>query len=248
MQGHDLTRSAAAVLVVAALALTPPAAFGCGWWGDSADESDDSVAVGPDGAPVEESESVDPGQMARLSAAYRQGDGVPRDLTLARRWARMAAEAGHAGAMNDLGQMLDEGLGGPRDEAAAARWYGEAARRGIAGAQHSLAAMLRDGRGVEGDLVAAEGWLRRSALQGHASAASDLSGMIWAGQVAARSPAEGCFWWLVASPERHQGAAERCREAQPALSDEALRAVQARAAAWTPGAQGSDVEPRQGGS
>ena len=83
------------------------------------------------------------------------------------------------------------------------------------------------------DLVAAEGWLRRSALQGHASAASDLSGMIWAGLVAARSPDEGCFWWLVASPEGDQGAAERCRQAQPALSNEALRAVQARAAAWT---------------
>ncbi|MFB3132545.1 MAG: hypothetical protein ACE10K_08500 [Rhodothermales bacterium] len=76
-------------------------------------------------------------------------------------------------------------------------------------------------------------WLRRSALQGHASAASDLSGMIWAGLVAARSPDEGCFWWLVASPEGDQGAAERCRQAQPALSNEALRAVQARAAAWT---------------
>ncbi len=76
-------------------------------------------------------------------------------------------------------------------------------------------------------------WLRRSALQGHASAASDLSGMIWAGLVAARSPDEGCFWGLVASPEGDQGAAEHCRQAQPALSNEALRAVQARAAAWT---------------
>ncbi len=244
MPRHDLTHPAAAVLVFAALMLTPPAAFGCGWWGDSVDDTDESVVVGPDGTLVEDSEPLGPGQMARLSAAYRQGNGVPRDLTLARRWAQRAAEAGHAGAMNDLGQMLEAGLGGPRDEAAAARWYGEAARSGIAGAQHGLAVMLRDGRGVERDLVAAEGWLRRSALQGHASAASDLSGMIWAGLVAARLPDEGCFWWLVASREGDQGAAERCRQAQPALSDEALRAVQAQAAAWTPGRQGGVVEPQ----
>jgi TPR repeat protein len=224
-----------AALVFAVLALAPQPAFGCGWWGDSIDDPDDAVEVGPDGAPVEDSEPASPGQMARLSAAYRLGGGVPRDLAVARRWAQRAAEAGHAGAMNDLGQMLEAGLGGPRDEAGAARWYGEAARRGIAGAQHGLAVMLRDGRGVERDLVAAEGWLRRSALQGHASAASDLSGMIWVGLVAARSPEEGCFWWLVASGEGHRDVAERCRQEQPALSDEALRAVQARAAAWKPG-------------
>jgi TPR repeat protein len=225
-------------VISVALALAPRLALGCGWWGDSADESDDAVVIGADGAPVQDSELSNPDEMARLSAAYRQGNGVPRDLAVALLWARRAAEAGHAGAMNDLGQMLEAGLGGPSDAAAAARWYGEAARRGIAGAQHSLAVMLRDGRGVERDLVAAEGWLRRSALQGHASAASDLSGMIWAGLVAARSPDEGCFWWLVASPEGDQGAAERCRQAQPALSSEALRAVQERAAAWKPVASG----------
>lgn len=248
MSRYDLTHLAAAIMVFAALVLIPPVAFGCGWWGDGEDDGEDSVVVGPDGMPVEDSGPASPEQMARLASAYRQGDGVPRDLTLARRWAQRAATAGHAGAMNDLGQMLEAGLGGPGDEAAAVRWYGEAARRGIAGAQHSLAVMLREGRGAERDLVAAEGWLRRSARQGHAAAASDLSGMIWSGAVAARSPGEGCFWWLVASREGQQGAAERCRQAQPALSDQALRAVQARAAAWKPGREGSGVISREGGS
>jgi TPR repeat protein len=183
--------------------------------------------------------------MARLSTAYRQGNGVPRDLALARRWAQKAAEAGHIGAMNDLGQMSEAGLGGLKDETLAAHWYGAAAQYGIAGAQHSLA---REGRGAARDLAAAEGWLRRSAQQGHATAAADLSGMIWAGQATVRSPDEGCFWWLVASREGQQGAAERCRQAQPALSDEALSAVQARAAAWKPGKEGSDAPLQEGGS
>jgi hypothetical protein len=242
-----LTHPAAAVLA-AALMLAPPAAVACGWWGDGDSDGVESVVVGPDGAPVANAKTVDPEQMARLSAAYRQGDGVPRDLVLALHWAQRAAVEGHTGAMNDVGQMLETGLGGPIDEAAAARWFGEAAQRGVAGAQHSLAMMLRDGRGVEPDSAAAEDWLRRSARQGHASAASDLSAMIWSGAAAARSPDEGCFWWLVALGQGQKGAAEHCRQAQPALSDAALRAVQARAAAWAPAREGKDASSREGGT
>ena len=132
MPKHDLTHPAAAVLVAAALVLAPVAAFACGWWGDGESDGEESVVVGPDGAPVAEAEPLGPEQMARLSAAYRQGDGVPRNLVLARQWAQRAAEAGHAGAMNDLGQMFEAGLGGVGDQAAAAHWYGASARRGIA--------------------------------------------------------------------------------------------------------------------
>lgn len=246
MPKHDLNHPAATVLVVAALALAPPTAFACGWWGDSADDVDDSVVVGPDGAPVADAEPADPDQMARLSTAYRQGDGVPHDLALARQWAQRASEAGHAGAMNDLGQMFEAGLGGGGNQAAAAHWYGAAARRGIVGAQHSLAVMLREGRGVERNQIAAEWWLRRSALQGHATAALDLSGMIWAGLVAAQSPDEGCFWWLVAIGQGHEGTAERCRQVQPTLSDEVLRAVQARAVAWAPAREDKHAISREG--
>jgi TPR repeat protein len=248
MHRHNPTYSVVAVLAFAAVTLSPPTAFGCGWWGDGESDGEESIVVGPDGTPVAEAEPAGPGQMARLSTAYRQGNGVPRDLGLARRWAQKAAEAGHIGAMNDLGQMSEAGLGGPKDEALAAHWYGAAARHGIAGAQHSLAVMLREGRGIERDLAAAEGWLRRSAQQGHATAAADLSGMIWSGLAAARSPDEGCFWWLVASSEGLENAAERCRQAQPTLSDEAFRAVQARAAAWKPGKEGTDAESQEGGS
>jgi TPR repeat protein len=248
MHRHNLTHSTVAVLAFAALILSPPAAFGCGWWGDGESDGEESVVIGPDGTPVAEADPVGPEQMARLSTAYRQGNGVPRDLALARRWAQKAAEAGHIGAMNDLGQMSEAGLGGLKDETLAAHWYGAAAQYGIAGAQHSLAMMLREGRGAARDLAAAEGWLRRSAQQGHATAAADLSGMIWAGQATVRSPDEGCFWWLAASREGQQGAAERCRQAQPALSDEALSAVQARAAAWKPGKEGSDAPLQEGGS
>ncbi len=248
MSGHDLIHPVAGVLVAATLALAPPAALACGWWGDGESDDEESVVIGADGNPVADEVSTDPAQMARLSTAYRQGDGVPRDLVLARRWAQRAADAGHAGAMNDLGQMLEVGFGGASDEAAAARWYGEAARLGVAGAQHSLAMMLLDGRGVEPDSADAEGWLRRSAQQGHASAASELSAMIWAGSVAARAADEGCFWWIVALRQGHQGAADRCLKAQPAPSDEALHAVRVQAEAWVPDKEDGIAVSWEGGS
>jgi len=238
MLRHKLALSAAIGLVFAALALAPPVAFACGWWGDGEDEGeDDVILVVPDSASSTASEPTDPEEMARLSSAYRLGDGVPRDPALAREWAQKAAEAGHAGAMNDLALMLETAFGGPKDEAGAASWYARAAAHGVADAQHSLARMLRDGRGVPRDPVAAEKWLRRSAGQGHAAAAADLAEWIWAGSVTARSPEEGCFWWLVALDQGYEGTAERCRRARPGLSDKTFRAVRARAAAWVPGGE-----------
>jgi TPR repeat protein len=232
---HKFALPAVAALIFASLALTPPVAFACGWWGDGEDEGeDDVILVIPDNASSAASEPTDPKEMARLSSAYRQGDGVPRNPIFARKWARKAAEAGHVGAMNDLAQMLETAFGGPKDEAGAARWYARAAEHGIAEAQHSLSMILRNGRGVARDPLAAEKWLRRAAGQGHAAAAADLAEWIWAGSVVARSPEEGCFWWFVALGQGYEGTAERCRQIRPALSDQTLRAVQVRAEAWVP--------------
>lgn len=226
-------------LLAGTLVLAPRPLVACGWWGDSAGESDSADVVGPEGEIVSSSEPETPEEMARLSRAYREGDGVPEDPILARLWAQRAAEAGHAGAMNDFGQMLEAGLGGWADEREAVAWYKEAAERGVAEAQHSLAMMLRAGRGVARDPAAADRWLRRAAARGHASAAAELATRIWEGEVARQSPDEGCFWWLVALRQGHPGEPQRCRDARPGLSDEAFRSIQARAAAWRPGPSAS---------
>jgi len=235
MWQRKLGSSAAIVAIVAALALTAPVAAACGWWGDGdTDGDDEAIVVSPDGASETSWEPSNGIEMARLSAAYRHGDGVPRDPVLARWWAQRAAEAGHAGAMNDLGQMLEDGFGWSKDEVVAAYWYRRAARHGVAPAQHSLAMMLRDGRGVERGLVAAERWLRSAASLGHGAAGAELAGMIWDGTLVARAPDEACLWWLVALRRGHAGSPGRCRQAQPTLSDGAFRALEARAVAWQP--------------
>lgn len=219
-------------LLAGMLVLAPQSLPACGWWGDSTGESGGAVVVGPEGEVVKPTEPDSPEEMARLSRAYRVGDGVPKDSILARLWARRAAEAGHAGTRNDLGQMLEAGIGGCENQADAVTWYHKAAEQGIHEAQHSLAMMLRAGRGANSDPTAADRWLRRSGAQGHASAAVDLATRIWSGEIAPQEPEKGCFWWLVALRQGHAGKPDRCREECPNLSDEAFRALEARAAAW----------------
>jgi TPR repeat protein len=221
------------ILIFGALLLPAGTAAGCGWWGDGEGDSDEAIVVLPGGAIADEPDLSDPDTMANMANAYRKGDGVPRDLALARSWSQRAAVAGHSGAMNDLGQMLEAGLGGPADPEAAAFWFRKAAMRGAANAQHSLATMLQDGRGLPRDITASEYWLRQSASKGHKSAAADLAARIWAGLVAPRRPAEACLWWLIALELGHAGQSDRCFKEEPAPSEQAFGGLQEEAKTWS---------------
>jgi hypothetical protein len=79
-------------------------------------------------------------------AAYRMGmaclkgaEGQPKDLGEARRWLRVAAEAGHPEAMVELAGLLAWNLGGLRDPDGAAIWLRRAAEAGHEGARTRLA-------------------------------------------------------------------------------------------------------------
>jgi uncharacterized protein len=58
------------------------------------------------------------------------GMGVPQDDTVAIRWLRAAAEAGHALAQNNLGARYLTGEGVPQDAVAAYKWFTLAALAG----------------------------------------------------------------------------------------------------------------------
>ena len=60
---------------------------------------------------------------------------------------RVRAEAGDAGAQNDLGLSYAHGEGVPQDGAEAVRWYRLAADQGFARAQYSLGFMHDNGAG-----------------------------------------------------------------------------------------------------
>ena len=109
-------------------------------------------------------EQGDADAQADLGFRYSQGCGVREDDVEAVRWYRLAADQGHAGAMNSLGYLYgapDVFAGGervPQDYAEAVRWYRLAAEQGGADGMFSLGVMYLDGTGVPQDDVQAHMW------------------------------------------------------------------------------------------
>lgn len=91
-----------------------------------------------------------------LAQLYDNGIGVKEDHTLAIRWARRAAEQGHAIAQYNMGVCYESGAENVgKDEREAARWYAKAACQGHLDSQFNLGEMYRIGRGVKKDVVQA---------------------------------------------------------------------------------------------
>ena len=61
---------------------------------------------------------------------YDNGEGVPQDYKEARKWYRLAAEQGDAGAQNNLGVMYEYGNGVLQDNTMAHMWYNIASANG----------------------------------------------------------------------------------------------------------------------
>jgi TPR repeat protein len=53
--------------------------------------------------------------MFNIGFSYERGLGVVKDYQQARKWYDKAADAGHAGAMNNLGLLYTRGQGVGRD-------------------------------------------------------------------------------------------------------------------------------------
>ncbi len=100
------------------------------------------------------------GAQFNLGIMYRDGRGVPQDLTEAAWWFAKSAEQGHLRAQYALAVMYVEGRAVPKDFAEAAKWYGLAAEQGHALAQYNLAVLFANGDGVAKDLVNAMKWLQ----------------------------------------------------------------------------------------
>jgi TPR repeat protein len=106
-----------------------------------------------------------------IGSLYEKGQGVDKDLTLARTHYLAAAEKGNAKAMHNLAVLYAEGIDGRRDYKTASRWFLRAAERGIADSQYNLAVLLMRGIGVEQNHQDAYKWFALAALQGDREAA-----------------------------------------------------------------------------
>ena len=76
---------------------------------------------------------------------------------------RVRAEAGDAGAQNDLGFRYAIGRVVPQDHAEAVRWFRLAAEQGLALGQFGLGLMYATGEGVPQDYVLAHMWYNLAA-------------------------------------------------------------------------------------
>ncbi|UZM99147.1 sel1 repeat family protein [Lysinibacillus sp. MHQ-1] len=76
---------------------------------------------------------------------YFNGEGVPLDFTLARKWFDFAASKNVAEAMFTLGIIYEQGLGVNKDTNAAFNMYKKSAEAGYVEAQYRLGGYLSRG-------------------------------------------------------------------------------------------------------
>jgi TPR repeat protein len=108
------------------------------------------------------------------SCHYFGIEGVTKDLALAFKFCRMAAEGGHIGCQINLGRFYSEGEGVEPDQRKAAAWYLRAAKEGgDADAQFYTVARYKEGKGHDAPNVKeAIKWYQ---AQGHAGAEYNLA-------------------------------------------------------------------------
>jgi localization factor PodJL len=98
----------------------------------------------------------------RLAVLYERGDGVGKDLGLAKSWYARAAEQGNVKAMHNLAVAVSR-ESASADYALAAKWYAEAASYGLADSQFNLGVLAEHGLGMRKDLTAAYRWFALAA-------------------------------------------------------------------------------------
>ncbi len=89
-----------------------------------------------------------------------------------------AADRGHAGAMNDLGEVFEYGIGVPKNLTTAVVWYERAAELGHAGAMTKLGQLSENGIGVPQDFANARHWYEKAAALGNPASINNLANLL----------------------------------------------------------------------
>ncbi len=137
------------------------------------------------------------------AATYAQGKAAlkAKDYATARTCFEAAGQAGHAEAMNDLGDLHYEGQGVPQDRAQALAWYRKSAALGLAKAEANIGYLYGQGLGVPKDPVEAARWYRRAAEKGNPNAQNNLGYALRTGQGVTQNSAEAERWYLKAAEQ-----------------------------------------------
>lgn len=131
-----------------------------------------------------------------LAKLHEKGNGVPKDLTLAREWTEKAANGGNVKAMYDLAVFMAEGEGGPQSYAGAVEWFRKAAEFGVVDSQYNLGVLFEQGLGISPNLTEALFWFQVAGKNGDPGAPAkiaDLTGRVSA-EAAEQAGARAVFW------------------------------------------------------
>lgn len=131
-----------------------------------------------------------------IGACFAEGLGVPRNLELALKWLRLAAEAGDPVGERNYAAFHMQGLNGSDpDYRTAAEYYRRAAEKGDAPAQDMLSRLLLEGEVMPADPVEARRWAESAAAAGIASSMTRL-GMLYHDALGVeRDPKRAVDWW-----------------------------------------------------
>ena len=111
------------------------------------------------------------------------------------------AQAGDAGAEEQVGFAYANGEGTSQDFAKAIIWYRKAAEQGEANAQYNLGAMYHEGQGVSKDYAEATRLFRKAADQGNVAAEWSLGALYNFGQGVTLDYTEAAHWYSKAADQ-----------------------------------------------
>lgn len=163
--------------------------------------------------------SGDPRAQVYLADLLDQGAaGLPRDPAEARRLTALAADAGDAKAMHNLGVYEFRGEGGPVDLASAVGWFRKAAAAGVVESQYNLGLLYRSGDGVPKDLAQARHWFSEAARNGDAEARRALAELTPAKPEPPKAAAPKAHPHVTPSAYREPAASPNVKQAQAILT------------------------------
>ena len=167
-----------------------------------------------------------------------EGRGVPLDAAEGLHWYALAANCGHAAAMNMVGRCYELGHGTSSNPELAAAWYRRSAQCGSPWGMYNYANLLATGRGVRADSTCAFAWYLRAAERGHAKS-MNLVGRCYEEGLGVEIDVAAAHRWYRKSAEAGDFRGQRSLAAvllESGCSEEAdywlRRAIEAKAAAY----------------
>lgn len=157
-----------------------------------------------EGLPAMEAKAAhgDADAMFRLGVAYHLGLDVQRSWATAKAWYRKAADAGHTGAMSNLGNALSDSSDTATCREGVA-WLERAALAGNASAMNSISVLYGTGSALPLDRVEEQRWLLKAGEAGDPSAMLFLGLAFQTGRNGVVKDREKAIYWYRKAAEHN---------------------------------------------